>query len=215
MLRPPITVSIAFVQGMVSGLRMQGRSSDVFLADAGIAPELLTQAGARITADQYSALFMLLIERLDDECIALLSRPLKRGSFALMVRSALSAPILDVALRRVARTFRLLQDDVVVELVRDGNEACLSLRLIDPSRERAVFLHELLLRVFWRVAAWLAGGALPAVRFDFAFDAPAHADSYGKVFPAPLRFACRSTAFWFDAARLKDPVRRDEAALRS
>jgi len=214
MLRPPVTIPIAFVQGMVSGVHGRGASSDAFLLDAGIAPELLHEAGARVTSDQYVALFRLLIERLDDECLGLLSRPLKRGSLALMARSALGAPTLEAAIRRVARTLRLLQDDVLLVLVSDDGHAGLALHLTDPSRIRPVFLHELLLRVFWRVLAWLAGGALPAARFDFAFPAPPHASSYAKVFPGPLRFGCRHSAFWFDAARLLDPVRRDEAALR-
>jgi len=77
------------------------------------------------------------------------------------------------------------------------------------------FLHELLLRVFWRVLAWLAGGQLPAARFDFAFESPPYSGSYGKIFPAPLRFDCSRSAFWFDANWLPSPVRRDEAALRA
>jgi len=61
----------------------------------------------------------------------------------------------------------------------------------------------------------LAGGQLPAVRFDFAFQSPAYASNYGKVFPAPLQFGCAQSAFWFDAAQLKQPVRRDERAMRA
>ncbi len=76
-------------------------------------------------------------------------------------------------------------------------------------------LHELLLRVFWRLLAWLAGGRLPAARFDFAFESPPYAGSYGKIFPAPLQFEQRQSAFWFDAALLQHPVRRDETALRA
>ena len=40
-------------------------------------------------------------------------------------------------------------------------------------RGEATVLHEMLLRVFWRLLAWLAGGRLPAARFDFAFESPA------------------------------------------
>ena len=82
-------------------------------------------------------------------------------------------------------------------------------------QSRPVFLHELLLRVFWRLLAWLAGGRLPAARFDFAFESPPYAGSYGKLFPAPLQFEQYQSAFWFDAAMLQHPVRRDEAALRA
>jgi AraC-like DNA-binding protein len=215
MLHPPVTISIAFVHGMLAGVRARGLQCDAFLADAGIAPELLQQVSARVTADQYVALFRLLIERLDDETMCFLSRPLRRGSFALMARSALGATTLEVAMRRIARSFGLLQDDVVMEPVRAGALAGLALRFRDPALAQPVFLHELLLRSFWRVLAWMAGGRLVAARFDFAFESPPYAGSYGKVFPAPLQFNQRQSAFWFDAALLPQPVRRDEAALRA
>ena len=73
----------------------------------GIASELLQQTNGRVTADQYAALFRLLMDRLGDEGLGFLSRPLKRGSFALTARSAVSATTLDVAIRRIAHTFRL------------------------------------------------------------------------------------------------------------
>ncbi|MBI2311323.1 MAG: AraC family transcriptional regulator [Betaproteobacteria bacterium] len=212
---PPVTIPMALVHGMLSGVRARGQASDAFLADAGIAPELIEQAGARVTAAQYIALFRSLIDRLDDECLGLLSRPLKRGSFALMARSALGAPDLETAIRRIAHTLRLVQDDVVLEPVREGGLAGLALRFIDPTVERPVFLHEYLLRVFWRLLAWLAGGRLRAARFDFAFECPPHVGSYDKVFPAPLNFGQPRSACWFDATRLRGPVRRDEAALRA
>lgn len=212
--RPPVTIPIALVQGMLSGVRSRGQGCEVFLADAGIAPELLDQTGARVTAAQYIALFRSLIERLDDECIGFLSRPMKRGCFALTARAALGAPDLETAIRRIAHTFRLVQDDAVLELVHEGTQAGVALRFLDPA-PRPRFADEMLLRVYWRLLAWLAGGRLPAVRFDFAFESPPHVGSYGKVFPGPLNFGCPHSAFWFDEARLKEPVRRDEAALRA
>jgi AraC-like DNA-binding protein len=118
-------------------------------------------------------------------------------------------------MRRTARTFGLLQDEVALEPVRAGALAGLALRFSDPSVARLTFAHELLLRSFWRLLAWLAGGKLPAARFDFAFENPPYAGSYGKVFPAPLHFEQQQSAFWFDAALLKQPVRRDAAALRA
>ncbi len=215
MLHPPVTVPITFVLGMLSGARVRNQPLDAFLAAAGIAPELLQAPGARVTADQYVALFRTLIEQLDDDAIGFLSRPFKRGSFALVARSAIGATTLEVAFRRVARTFRLLQDDVVLELSREDALVGVALHFVDPALPRQVFLHELLLRVFWRLLAWLAGGQLRIERFDFEFESPSYARNYGKVFPAPLRFGQQNSTFWFDAAHLHDPVRRDEAALRS
>lgn len=215
MLPPPVTIPIAFVHGMLSGLQARGGPCDELLQAAGIAPALLQQAGARVTADQYVALFRRLIEHLDDEAIGFLSRPLKRGSFALMARSALGATTLEVAQRRVAQAFRVLQDDLLLEPLREDDLAGLALRFTDAATARPVFLHELLLRIFWRLLAWLAGGQLPVARFDFAFESPPYAAGYAKVFPAELRFGRPQSALWFDAALLQQPVRRDEAALRA
>lgn len=213
--RAPVTISVVFLRGLLSGVQAQGQRIDDLLAEAGVSAELLAHAGARVTAAQYAAVFRMVIERFGDECLGFLSRPLKRGSFALMGRSALSAQTLEVALRRIAHTFWLLQDDVVAEVHRDNGKACVAFRFTNAETEQKAFVHELLLRVFWRLIAWVAGGRLPVTQFDFAFACPPYAGSYGKIFPAQMAFERPLTAFWFDAAWLQRPVRRDEAALRA
>ncbi len=212
--KAPVTVPVALVHGMLAGVQARGEPIDGFLHDAGIARAPLTHPAARVTATQYVALFRVLIEQREDECLGFLARPLKPGSFALVARAALNARDLDTAIRRVARTFSLLQDDVTLEHRRDGALAGLALRFHEAATGRPVFLHEMLVRVFWRLLAWLAGGRLPIARFDFAFDNPPHAASYGKIFPSDLEFGRELTTFWFDAAWLQAPIRRDEAALR-
>lgn len=212
--RPPVTIPVAFVQGLLSGVTGRGQACEVYLGDAGIAPELLTQPGARVTVEQYVALFRSLNDRLDDTMVGFLSRPLRRGSFAMILRAGVSASTLDAAMRRAAHTFNLLQDDLVIEPVREGALAGWALHFVDPARPWANFLHEVLLRVFWRLLAWLAGGRLPAARFDFAFPPPSYVSAYGAIFPALLRFDCDSSALWFEARALEAPVRRDEAAVR-
>jgi len=213
MLQPPVTIPIAFVQGMLSGIRARGADArvdvDAALEDAGIAPALLDAPGARVTAEQYVALFALLMERLDDEALSFLSRRLKRGSFALMTRATLGAPTFEVALRRVAHTFSLLQDDLTLVLLREGPLAGFGLQLSDTAAARQNFLHELMLRVYWRLFAWLHGGRLAARRFDFGFELPPYADGYAKVFPGPLQFGQPCSAVWFDASALATPMLRD------
>lgn len=213
MLQPPVTIPIAFVQGMLSGIRARGADARVdvgaALEDAGIAPALLDAPGARVTAEQYVALFALLMARLDDEALSFLSRRLKRGSFALMTRATLGAPTFEVALRRVAHTFSLLQDDLTLVLLHEGPLAGFGLRLNDPAAAHQNFLHELMLRVYWRLFAWLHGGRLTARRFDFGFELPPYADGYAKVFPGPLQFGQPCSAVWFDACALVTPMLRD------
>ena len=211
MLKPPVSVSMAFVRGMLQGVRTQGMPVQPFLDDAGIDRHLIDVASARVTGEQYVALFRSITLRLGDDGLGFFSRKLKIGCLALTMRAALGAPTLDVAARRIARTFEMLQDDVEVVRVREGRFACWGHRSV---RLQPNFLHELLLRIFWRVLAWTGGGHLPVSRFDFAFRRPDYAASYAPVFPSRLCFDQAFSAFWFDAAALDRPVRRDEAALR-
>src|SRR5262245_14117062 len=111
MRQAPVTISIHFVQGLLGGARSRGLPIDSVLADAGIAPELLEQPGARVTGAQYTSLYASLIERLDDEAVGLLSRPIKRGALSFLARSALNAPNLESAMRRIGRGLHLLQED--------------------------------------------------------------------------------------------------------
>ena len=212
---PPVTISVVFVHGLLSGVRSRGLPCDAFLADAGIDPALLEQPGARVTAAQYVSLFQSLTDRLDDDLLGFLPRPLRHGSFALVVRSAAGEDTLERAMRRTARTFGLLQTDFELGLVRAGDLAGFTLRFADPALAQSVPLHELLLRVLWRLFAWLAGGKLPVARFDFAFPSPSYASSYGKIFTAPLHFEQQQSGFWFDADTLTRPVRRDKAAVKA
>jgi AraC-like DNA-binding protein len=73
----------------------------------------------------------------------------------------------------------------------------------------------LVLRVYWQLLAWLVGGRLPPVRFDFSFPRPADTEGYMRIFPAPWRFGAPASALWFEASWLKLPPCRDDAALRA
>jgi AraC-like DNA-binding protein len=208
-------VSVVFVHGILSGLVRQNVSCDAWLREAGISPEQLSNPNARVTLGQYAALLRLLIERRDDETLGMMKRRSKRGSFALQARSALGAPTLEVAIRRVAHTFRLLHDDVELILAQDDEVAGVALHISDAGTAADRFLHELLLRVYWRLFAWLVGGQLPPVRFDFAFPRPPYSEDYVRIFPAPWQFDREYSAMWFESSRLRLPVCRDEPALRT
>ncbi|MGI9134193.1 MAG: AraC family transcriptional regulator [Rhodoferax sp.] len=212
---PPLTVSVVFVRGMLSGLLAKGIDCNGWLRSVGIAPELLTHDAARINLHQVASLLHLLIEARDDECLGLYTRRSKRGSFALQVRSAIGAKTLETALRHVAHIFHLLHDDVSLLPVREASGlAGVEFEFHDPQVARNHFVHESLLRTYWRLFAWLVGGQLPPVRFDFAFERPPYSEGYGRIFPAPWRFDAPRSAVWFEAQNLQLPVCRDEPAYR-
>lgn len=210
-----MTVDVAFVHGMLSGIKAKGLDLAPVLACAGIDAAVLGRAQARVTLAQYAALQRALIDQLDDEMLGLLQRRAKRGSFTLQARAAIAAPTLGQAIRHVAHTAGLLFDDVSLEPVGEGELAGLALHFNEPRAAANRFVHEVLLRSYWRLFAWLIGGHLPALRFDFAFGRPDYADGYARIFPAPWRFDAEHSAWWVEASRLQLPVCRDAAAVRS
>ncbi len=210
-----MTVDVAFVHGMVSGMKAKGLELKPVLASAGIDPAVLERAQARVTLAQYAALQRALIDELDDEMLGLLQRRAKRGSFTLQARAAIAAPTLGQAIRHVAHTAELLYDDLSLVPVQEGDLAGMALHFNDARTAANPFVHEVLLRCYWRLFAWLIGGQLPALRFDFAFARPAYAEGYARIFPAPWRFDAEHSAWWIEASRLQLPVCRDAAAVRS
>ena len=210
-----MTISSFFVRRMLTGVASKGYSVSDCLCAAGLPSDLLEQPRACVTAQQYSAFLSSLAERFRDEAFCSLSRPFKPGSFGLMLRSAVTGRTLDEAIRRAAHTFHILQDDVILESCTEGPLAGVKLNFVNMHTASNEFLHELLLRVFWRSFAWLIGGRLSIARFDFAFSDPGHSNEYVHVFPTSRRYDQAFTCMWFDAARRNALVCRDSDATRA
>lgn len=211
----PVTVEIEWVKRMLAGVKARGEAWEEYLTDARIPLSFLMRPDARVTGDQYAALFRSLIEGRGDEGLGFLSRPMKYGSFALTAHCALGAPDLGHAIGRSGHALGLLVDDLTLESRCVGKHAGIGLRFVNASTARWPFLHEMMLRVYWQFFAWLVGGRLPALCVDFAYPRTAQPVRYDKVFPAPTRADCTQSAVWVNVEWLAAPVRRDEAALRA
>lgn len=133
---PPLTVGVVFVRNLLSGVRSKGLDGDAFLREAGIAPEALADDDAHVTLQQYGDLLRVLMVRLDDETLGFLTRKSKPGSSLLQARSALGAPNLETAIRRIAHVFGLLHDDVSLRLLQSGDEGGLGLEFHDAAVQR-------------------------------------------------------------------------------
>lgn len=190
------------------------RPVELLLRKAGIENHALENDDARFTVRQFARLLRVVIDALDDEAVGMLAHPVRRGAFALQARSALGAPNLTVALRRVLHTFRLLHHGVELTLIQNDGFTGLALEFEDTRAARFRYFHEQTLRVYWRFFAWLVGGHLPAARFDFAYPRPEHVADYQQVFPAELRFAAPCSAVWIDSRALTAPVVRDESSFK-
>jgi AraC-like DNA-binding protein len=210
------TVAMGFVTGILAGVGRTGLSPGELLEHAGIASSLIHQRHARIPVARYAALYRLINDSLDDEGFALFSRPLRRGSFELLCRAVLSAPTLEAALERIARSLRVLLDDFSVELETGGRAAVLVIAEEQPlpvGRAGRVFAFEWLLRLIHGLAAWLVAHPLPLDEVSFPYPPPLHVADYELVFAPRHTFDAPRLEARFPAEWLALPVRRDEAAL--
>lgn len=208
------TISMAFVDGALEGVRAHGIEAEPLLAEAGIPPALLSQPRARVSAAAYGSLLRLVVQVLDDEFFGQDSRRMKIGSFAMLCRAVVHCRTLDKALARILRFFGLMLDDLYPTLVRDG--ATVRLVLIEPHPEAParIFAHETLLVFIHRLCCWLVNRRLPIQAACFRYPEPAHGAEYRALFSPCLRFGQPQTSLVFDAALMTLAVMRGEPALK-
>lgn len=174
---------------------------------ASIDARLLALPDARVTQEQFSALFQLLATHLDDEMPGLYGRPLRRGTLKILAILMLGAPDLATAMRRWQQFDRVLHDDFSFEVRREGALASIAIRLYPAQARSARLVQELHLKLVHGVASWIVGERLVIERVDFAFPRPPDASEYVYIFPGPVHFEQPATAMYIDSTYLKQPVR--------
>jgi len=210
----PAATPIAFVRAIVRAYEQRGMAPAGALAQAQIAPALLVDDAARITAWQMERISGLAMHELDDEALGWFGRRLPWGSYGMLARASLTAPDLGVALKRWCRHHGLLTGDIALTLTVAGETATLSVteqRDLGALRE---FCLVSVLRNILGVACWLIDSRIPLVGARFPFAAPAHGAAYAVLFSGPTAFASGPAGIDFDARYLALPLRRDERALQ-
>ena len=126
---------MAFIRAMVHAYTLRGLDPSRALAKAQIAPNLLNQANARVTALQMEWMSEAAMRELDDEALGWFRRRLPWGSYGMLVRASLTSPDLGVALQRWCRHHNLLTDDIGLQVAVDKGTASIELQeLHDLSR---------------------------------------------------------------------------------
>ena len=205
---------MAFVKAIVEAYTQRGMDPLTALNEAQIAPNLLNQADARITATQMEWLSATAMKELDDEALGWFSRRLPWGSYGMLARASISSPTLQVALARWCRHHGLLADDIALHLTTQGDTATLAITEARDLSALREFCLVSVLRNAHGLACWMVDSRIPLIAAEFAFDAPPHADAYAVLFRGPVTFHAPRTALHFDARYLHLPLRRDEQALR-
>jgi AraC-like DNA-binding protein len=205
---------MAFAKAIANAYVQRGMDPIAALLEAQIAPNLLNQADARITAGQMEWLSGTAMKALDDEALGWFSRRLPWGSYGMLVRASLTAPTLGVALQRWCRHHGLLTDDIHLQITASDGVAHLELQERRDLGAWQEFCVVSMLRNALGVACWLTDSRISLLQTSLRFAAPAHAESYRVLFDGPTQFAAPSHSLQFDAGYLSLPVRRNEAALQ-
>jgi AraC-like DNA-binding protein len=212
-LTPESITPIAFVHAILRAYERYGTDPAQALAAAQITPAMLKRPGTRISATQMEAISATAMRELDDEALGWFSRPLRWGSYGMLVRASISAPTLGVAMKRWCRHHGLLTDDLALNLACSRDTARLA---IAEPRELGCFREfclVTLLRNAHGVMCWLVDSRIPLAEVRFPFAPPPHAGVYPRLYPGPVRFDADVAGFDFDARYLALPLKRDERAL--
>jgi len=179
-----------------------------------MSPGVLDSPQARVSVQQYGALWRLVALTLDDEFFGQDSRRMKSGSFAMLCHGVLACPTLARALDRALRYFALILDDLAGVLVKDGGTARIQLLDRALGKQGREFAHETFLMLIHGLACWLVGRRIPIDVAEFAYSEPAHSAEYRLMYCADLRYDRPMTAIEFDASYLDLPVTQDERSVK-
>ncbi|WP_409289857.1 AraC family transcriptional regulator [Pseudomonas sp. KCJK8927] len=189
-------------------------SPDVgLLLRAGIEPEQLELAQARVSADAYAKLWRLLARRCNDEFFAMDPRGLPMGSLAFLTRAAMAQQSLGAGLEIALGFLSLMLQDLQPSLVRQQSLAEI---VVNEPRDlpRRAFTYFTFWMIVHGVACWLAGRRIPILAIDLRCAEPPFCDDYRVMFSENLQFDRPRTRMIIAADCLDLPLRRTPQELQ-
>ena len=208
------SISIHFVQSALRPVQDRGLDTMKLLDEAGITSVLLQSPQARVSATNYSALWLAVARTLDDEIFGQDSRRMKVGSFAMMCRALIHCKTLKSALLCMLQFFNLLLDDYHSSLVSEGRFSRIVIQERTQDQTPRVFGHETLLMMQHGLACWLVGRRIQILTAGFAYPEPIYSAEYRSMYSTQLRFNESVTSLTFDQAYLELPVIQNERAAK-
>src|SRR5450830_51595 len=207
------TISIHLVREALLQSCAPGAATIEALSKVGIAPELLLQPGARVSATTYARLWRLLARRLDDEFFGMEPRPLKSGSLAFLCRVAMAQPTVAAGLETALAFLSLMFEHLPAQLVRQQSLAEIVLLETEPDPRRA-FSYFTYWMIVHGVACWLAGRRIPILAIELRCPQADFCDDYRVMFSDNLRFDRPRTRMIFSADCLDLPIKRSAEELK-
>lgn len=216
---PSRTISSALLASLFSGavfhrvnlesLIQEFQLEDIFKS---LATDSLVH-DARIDIDVLGPLLRALWHEMDDEASGFLGRPLKTGMFSMMCHSIITAGNLRRALLRSARFLELLNEDLSIELIENGDDAQLCVNYTNPHQLESVFFVTSIFVIWIRLSCWLIQRSILLERIEFKFPEPAYSDEFDYMFPCRHKFCGQSNRVIFNKKFLSLPITQDSESL--
>jgi len=153
------------------------------------------------------------MRELDDEALGWFTRKLPWGAYGMLCRASITAPNLEVALKRWSRHHRILTDDVLFELGLTANTTTISIREernLGPFRE---FCLVTLLRYVLGFSCWAIDSAIPLRSAEFPYPEPRHISVYPTIFCENICFNAVRASISFDNRYLSLTLKRNGSDL--
>lgn len=210
-----LTVSAHFLHGMLYFVRTHHGEKGVaqVLASAAIPQSLLYQPDARLTRQQYVALYRTVAATLDDEMLGLWSRPIRTGTLKYLMLGLLDAPTVLVALTRFVRFWNLLLDDYRLQISTKNDLVRLALLERKLDTQVTPLGHELMMKLIHGIASWLLGREISLHRVEFSFARPRHVEDYAFLYPGEVRFNAGMTSIYFSYQDCAELFKREKHEL--
>lgn len=206
-------ISVHFVQLIVARAKALGVPERALLEAVRLSPELVADDRTRITPVQLGALIRLAWRELDDELMGFGIAPHRFGTFALMARQMVASASLGDALHYSVRFNNLTSYALRWQIVQ-GNEARLTVEMLDDRNDQDHFIEELVLLIWHRFCNWLIGERVPLLCTEFRFERPGHAAEHRIMFPGALEYGHEFSSLVFDSRWLSAEIVRSPRELR-
>jgi AraC-like DNA-binding protein len=196
-------VSMVAVRALAAAVEGVGVERTRFLAEAGLAPLQIEDAGARVSLAEYARARRAALATSGDPALGLhMGEQPSIGSYDVLGSLAESSRSLREALHMVIRYARIMVDGPRMELTESGETACLRWTQLGgdgpESRLSAEFATSAVLFLIRR----FVGVAAQPQRVTFTYPAPAYWAEYTRVFSGREQFGQDVTGIEFDRSWL-------------
>lgn len=184
-----ISISIYFARAILKHAPARGIDPLELLRSSRISPDLLEQAGARVSAERLADLQTKTMLAMNDESLGYAANALPVGSWAMMCHAIITCETLGHALSRHARFMGLFDPGYRLDMLSGSDRETLRMTPTGVDEGQDPYGTESLFFNCHRLASWLVQEHIPLLSANFAYPAPGHAAEYRHLLLAnPVQF---------------------------